>query len=123
MKPNLIVFSHKKEVCRAALTVFAGRNLPLFCVSRWRGLTGLLRKDRRSLVFVDAHIQKSLGSWIYEEIKTLSPGTRIILICTPPNSRVVVKEAMNAGVYGCLGWPLKKWEAMTLVDGLLRDME
>ncbi|MFH1626030.1 MAG: hypothetical protein ABID54_12880 [Pseudomonadota bacterium] len=123
MIPKLIVFSYKQEIREAMLKLARGLKLTLLPVNRWTELTALLSRDQRSLVFVDSNVQRRLGLRIYKDIHSLSPQSRVVLINSPPHTQNLVKQAMGAGVYGCLSWPLKKWEASTLIDYLLRDMD
>jgi DNA-binding NtrC family response regulator len=123
MKPDLIVFSYRQEVKRAIEKIVRDMDITFLYMNRWDELAQLINKDRGSLILIDSNVHKRHGSKVYKDIRSLSPKSKMILINTPPRKEGMVKEAMNAGAYGCLDWPLIKWEALTLIEYLLRDME
>ena len=50
----------------------------------------------------------------YQTIKDKHPGIKIILITSTPGGRKV-KEAMDAGVYGCVQKPFQEKEIATII--------
>ena len=86
-------------------------------------LTDLLDTGSGSLVMIDSKVQKRLGSRAYKDVYALSPKSKVVLIRTPPHTDNTVKEAMAAGAFACLGWPLNKWEISTVIEYVFRDIE
>ena len=123
MKSDLIVFSYRQEVKRTIEKIVQGMDITFFYIDRWDELAQLINKDKGSLILIDSNVHKRHGVRIYKDIRSLSPKSKVILINTPTKKEGTVKEAMNAGAYGCLDWPLIRWEALTLIEYLLRDIE
>ncbi|MDY7032174.1 MAG: hypothetical protein SVY10_09760 [Thermodesulfobacteriota bacterium] len=123
MKSDLIVFSCRQEVKRSIEKIVRDMDVTFFYMNRWDEVAQLINKDKGSLILIDSKVHERHGPKIYIDIHSWSPKSKVILINTLPGKKDMVKEAMNAGAYGCLTWPLIKWEAVTLIEYLLKDME
>lgn len=80
----------------------------------------LLAQKDYDLLFLELdRLASSEQEDFYRTIKDKNPGMKIILITSAPGGRKV-KEAMDAGVYGCVQKPFQEKEIVTMVrQGLI----
>ncbi len=79
-----------------------------------------LSRTRRGVVFVDSGMIHRYGPTLYARIRQACGGCRVILLCSR-ESRSLIREAMEAGVYGCVVEPYATWEIQTMVRHILAD--
>jgi len=80
---------------------------------------GTLFKDITfDIIFLDSETGGVRDKGLFAEIKKESPHSYIILI-TSKRGNGLIKEAMDAGAYGCIDKPFNPDEILTMVHQLL----
>ncbi|WP_170920623.1 response regulator [Desulfacinum hydrothermale] len=79
-----------------------------------------LSESKRGIVFLDSGIIHHYGPTLYGRIQRACSGCRMIVLCRR-DSRPLIREAMEAGVYGCVVEPYAPWEIETMVRHILAD--
>jgi DNA-binding NtrC family response regulator len=70
------------------------------------------------IIFLDSETAGVRDRFLFAEIRKGSPHSYMILI-TSKRGNGLIKEAMDAGAYGCIGKPFNPDEVLTMVHQLL----
>jgi DNA-binding NtrC family response regulator len=70
------------------------------------------------IIFLDSETGGVRDRFLFAEIRKESPHSYMILI-TSKRGNGLIKEAMDAGAYGCIGKPFDPDEVLTIVHQLL----
>ena len=70
------------------------------------------------IIFLDSETGGVRDKGLFAKIKKESPDTHIILI-TSKRGNGLIKEAMDAGAYGCIYKPFNPDEVLTMVNHLI----
>ena len=70
------------------------------------------------IIFLDSETGGVRDKVLFTEIRKVCPHSYIILI-TSKRGNGLIKEAMDAGAYGCIGKPFNPDEVLTMVHQLL----
>jgi len=77
-----------------------------------------LKKKTFDIIFLDSETEGIRNKDLFAKIKKESPDTRIILI-TSRRGDTFIKEAMDAGAYGCIDKPFNPDEVLTMVHHII----
>ena len=79
----------------------------------------LLESRHYDLLLLELDKLPSDQELFYQTIREKNPGVKIIVISSGPGGRKV-KQAMDAGIYGCIQEPFQEKEIVTMIqDSLL----
>ena len=77
-----------------------------------------LKKKTFDIIFFDSETGGVREKGLFAKIKKESPDTHIILI-TSRRGDTLIKEAMDAGAYGCIDKPFNPDEVLTMVNHVI----
>lgn len=118
--PTIVVWISHPETRDHVLGVLARNEYRARAVESEADLLQELSPARRGIVFLDSGIIQHYGPTLYSRIRRACAGCRMILLCSR-ESRTLIREAMEAGVYGCVVEPYAPWEMETMVRHILAD--
>ena len=78
----------------------------------------VLKSNNFDIVFLDSYAGGVRDKGLFAKIKRECPHSYIILI-TSKRGNGFIKEAMDAGVYGCIDKPFNPDEVLTMVHHLI----
>ena len=78
----------------------------------------VMEEQHYDLLFLELDKLPSDQEALYQTIRKENPGVKIIVISSGHGKRKV-KEAMNAGVYGCIQEPFQEKEIVTMIQDSL----
>jgi DNA-binding response OmpR family regulator len=119
----------KERPCIVILVVHEALRQSLSMLLRENGYTAqvaanprevmqLLRKKQCATVFVDCDSIGTFGPGICSKFKVSCQYCRVVLLCDKSLEahRLIIKEAMEIGIYACLLPPYEDWEILTMVS-------
>jgi DNA-binding NtrC family response regulator len=83
-------------------------------------LRGFLEDKGFNIIFLDSQTGGVRDEGLFVKIKTQCPQCHIIVIASKKGDEFI-KEAMEAGAYGCINKPYNPDEVLTMVRHILRD--
>gem|GEM_PF-986717 len=119
---KLFLWVSREEVRVHALEALAHTGPQTESVETLSALVEALGGVNRGIVLLDSGIIQQYGPTIYGRIRAACRGCRIIILCAL-DSRGLIREAMEAGVYGCVIEPYPPWEIQTMVRHILADFD
>lgn len=120
--PKVFLWVSREEVRVHALEALAHVGAPTEGVASLTTLLERLGAVSRAIVILDSGAIHHHGPSIYGRIRAACKGCRLILLCAQ-SSRGLIREAMEAGVYGCVVEPYAPWEIQTMVRHILADFD
>lgn len=119
---KVFLWVSREEVRVHALEALAHVGAPTEMVQSLSALLERLGMVSRAIVILDSGSIHHHGPTIYGRIRAACKGCRLILLCAQ-SSRGLIREAMEAGVYGCVVEPYAPWEIQTMVRHILADFD
>jgi DNA-binding NtrC family response regulator len=83
-------------------------------------LRGFLESKGFDIVFLDSQTGGVRDKALFVKIKAQCPWCHIIVIASKKGDEFI-KEAMEAGAYGCINKPFNPDEVLTMVRHIIRD--
>jgi DNA-binding NtrC family response regulator len=77
-----------------------------------------IRKRRYNIIFLDSETGGTKQRGLFAKVRKECPGCNIILI-TSKRGDAFIKEAMDAGAYGCINKPYNPDEVLTMVQHII----
>ncbi|ROQ93420.1 response regulator [Desulfosoma caldarium] len=110
------------EVRAHVLETLAHAGAPTESVESFSALMERLAEVDHAIVILDSEAIHRHGPTIYGRLRAACKTCRVILLCAQ-DSRGLIREAMEAGVYGCVVEPYAPWEIQTMVRHILADFD
>ena len=118
MAGNILIVdqnSNYREILRALLEK---RGYAVMVVEDGHKIGTLLGSATFDIIFLDSETGGIRNKGLFAEIKKECPHSYIILIVSKRGDGLI-KEAMDAGAYGCIDKPFNPDEVLTMVHQLL----
>lgn len=119
---KVFLWVSREEVRVHALEALAHVGAQTESVESFSALLEHLQGISRAIVILDSGSIHHHGPTIYGRIRAACKGCRVIVLCAQ-DSRGLIREAMEAGVYGCVVEPYAPWEIQTMVRHILADFD
>lgn len=119
---KVFLWVSREEVRAHALEALAHVGAPTESVDSLSALMEGLADVGRGIVILDSEAVHRHGPTIYGRLRAACKTCRLILLCAQ-DSRGLIREAMEAGVYGCVVEPYAPWEMQTMVRHILADFD
>ncbi|MEJ5348157.1 MAG: response regulator [Desulfosoma sp.] len=119
---KVFLWVSREEVRAHALEALADVGAPTQSVESVSALMESLAEVGRGIVILDSEVVRRHGATIYGRLRAACKTCRVILLCAQ-ESRGLIREAMEAGVYGCIVEPYAPWEIQTMVRHILADFD
>lgn len=119
---KVFLWVSREEVRLHALEALAQVGAQTESVESLSALLERLGGVGRAIVILDSGSIHHHGPTIYGRIRAACKSCRLIVLCAQ-DSRGLIREAMEAGVYGCVVEPYAPWEIQTMVRHILADFD
>lgn len=118
----MILWVSREELRAHVLDALAHVEAQTESVATFLALLERLAQVSRGVVILDSGAVHQHGPTIYGRLRAACKACRIILLCAL-DSRGLIREAMEGGVYGCVLEPYAPWEIQTMVRHIFADFD
>ena len=119
---KVFLWVSREEIRAHALEALSHVGAPTESVESFSALVDRLAETSRGIVILDSGAVHQHGPTIYGCLRAACKTCRVILLCAL-DSRGLIREAMEAGVYGCVVEPYAPWEIQTMVRHIVADFD
>ncbi len=112
-----LIIDDEKDICFLLKIILQQKNIYSGCVYRLADVADVLKADHPAIIFLDNHLPDGYGEDFVEQIKLISPDSKIVMI-TAHDSPEDKSRAINKGVDLFLGKPFTKDSVSYAVDKL-----
>ncbi|MEO7209367.1 MAG: response regulator [Chitinophagaceae bacterium] len=122
MKDNdvtkVLIVDDEKDACYLLENILKGKNIKSTSAHSLSEATKVLTHLKPAIVFLDNHLEDGLGIDFIPEVKSFSPGTKVVII-TAQDSSAWRKEAINKGADSFIGKPFTKNKIIETINEFL----
>jgi len=115
---KVLIVDDEKDVCFLLSTILKTRNMQTICVNSINEARSELLKDDPAVIFLDNHLPDGFGLHFIDEIRTLRPNIKIVMI-TAYDTNTDKDKAYLAGVDFFIGKPFTRDNIFSAVESLV----
>ena len=119
-RPRLLIVDDDNLICWALAHELSGDGLDLSICRDGTDALGRIRAARYDLAILDVHLPDANGIEILEEIKRVSPGTRVVVISADAGP-ACIRRAICAGAEHFIEKPFEPAAVRARVLGMIRE--